>query len=832
MKFGTHGRLGTATFVLWMTLGLGWTFAQKKETPIFLETFEAPTSAVFSKWAGGSVRDERCEVVTREGGGKCFSISFVPSLAPGEGKFWYYAIPVDLKVDPDMKTVISFEIKFEATGASKPEVILGTAYDGYRDAAFQEVKASGWVSVHGAPATPDRWQTLQSPPFNRVQSMKDNGKDEPFIKMKRILISIRSLTPGERFTLWIDNVSVAPVSAEDVREYERKSRIAFTPSEYPIQSGRFYYGVWATPDVGNYPWWPYADIIPKKERILCNLEAMLACQFDTIFTAEIRPDGSNLDEVLSLVDTAKRFGFSSIAKTYFTPYYDRKRSLEECGAAIDRIIPILKKNDGIVSYYLIDEPEPNEETMKWWLWGKSKIGALDPSRPVTGLMDQVSKVKYFGYTEHTLAMDAYPFEIPRTSRYDESEAGGDPLAIERYLDAAQESGAKSSWMMLWSAGELWSKNFYARMPTAEELRLMSFAALAKGARGLFYFALRGILPVDSGKQEQLFGIFNEMYQVQDPFGRELLRLGEDLPVLGGLLIGTDLRRDSGIELEAETLPVSSPNKKAFGLGLYSGKDYELLIVYNRDAGKSRKGILALGSARTKSREVFDLGNMSAAVTSGGQLTLELAPGDGRFFLIASKEVRAQVVGECFARKYGSLKRRLDFLKPEAAAYGIQPGQEDGEADLLLAKDPRAAYEKKWLAKKNLSTRLGENEQYRVARKSLDEAAALYGSLNGNYRRHLAGHPGSFQIPGDPDLKRFTIDLVKLTDTYVLLRNALYAGKGKEIAAPAASLKTAVSELEKASRSQGFKGASQSDVDALFKQAQSYLGIAETCLRKP
>ncbi|MBL8991917.1 MAG: hypothetical protein JNM63_01165 [Spirochaetia bacterium] len=812
---------------LWVAAGSGFLFAQPSPSPLFSETFELPEAAAFSKWVGGAVKEEKYEIADREGGGKCFSISFVPV----DGKFWYFSLPVDQIVDKEKKVVISCEVKFASGGSAKPEVTLGTAYDGYKDAAFQEVKVSGWVSTHGAPAAPESWQTLKSPPYNRILQMKENGKDEPFVKMKRILVMIKGLAQGERFTLWVDNVSVAAVSPEEERDYEKKNRIAFTPREYPIQSGRFYYGVWATPHSGDYRYWPYADLIPKKERALCNLEAMLKCNFDTAFTETTQLDGSNLEDILAQVDSVKRFGISSIAKTYLTPYYDRKRTLDQCAASIEKIVPRLKANDGIVAYYLIDEPEPNEETMKWWLWGKSKIGAIDPSRPVTGLMDQISKVRYFGYTEHTLAMDAYPFEIPRSNSYLDSHAGGNPLAIENYLSAADESGAQSAWMMLWAAGHLWSRSFYARMPTAAEMRLMSYATLANGGRGLFYFVLRGILPVDSGKQEQLFGIFNEMYQAQNPFSRELIRLGETMPVFGPLLVHAAWQRNARPAIEASTIEAVSTNKKALGCGLYSGKDYELLIVYNRDAGKDQKGILTLKPEQLKGREIFDLGDFAEASAPGGRLSVTLAPGDGRFFLLASKEVYARVVRECFNRKYQSAKRRLDFLKPEAAAYGVQPGKDDAESEALLSKDPRAAFEKKKRAETELGSRLRENPDYQTTRKLLDEAGALYSSFNERYRMHLAAHPGTFQIPGDPERKRLTIQLLKLTDTWVLLRNGLYAGRGRELTSMTVSLKSALSFLEERSRNGDFKGVENAEVDALFSQAQSCLGLAERSLLK-
>lgn len=335
----TGRSLGVGAIFWGASCALSFLFAQKSPEPLFSENFEGSSPAVFSKWVGGAVKDESVEVVSREGGGKCLSISFTPV----DGKFWYYALPLDLIVAPNQKAAISFEVKFSPSGQGKPEIVLGTAYDGFKDTAFHELKVSGWVSAHSAPAAPELWRILESAPYNRVDEMKNDGKNEPFIKMKRILLMIKALPLGERFTVLVDNVRVMPISPDEEKEYLRKNRIAFTPKEYSIQSGRFYYGIWATPDTGDYPWWPWADLIPKRERILCNLEAMIALNSDTAFTPEVRPDGSNLDEVLFLADAAKRYGISSIAKTFFTPYYDRKKTLEECSASIQNIIPVLKK---------------------------------------------------------------------------------------------------------------------------------------------------------------------------------------------------------------------------------------------------------------------------------------------------------------------------------------------------------------------------------------------------------------------------------------------------------------------------------------------------------
>jgi len=223
-------------------------------------------------------------------------------------------------------------------------------------------------------------------------------------------------------------------------------------------------------------------------------------------------------------------------------------------------------------------------------WDPASVRAYDPYVPVN-------------------ASDIYPLQdgSDRTAAY----------MYEWCRRIARDTDNKRHWIILQSFGAApWRKRRGYIVPSVEQLRLMTWASLAGGARGIIYYSFS----YDRYKMiADQWGNPNELF-------REIARLGEEIIPIGRRLLDCVVDFDAKIACDNPEILVGvlhAPERSA-----------RYVIVANKDTASPQGGKLKGATAN-----MLDLTSLSEIV--GGTIA-PLQPGDGRAYLIgAQQDLRAE-----------------------------------------------------------------------------------------------------------------------------------------------------------------------------------------------
>ncbi|NUQ01980.1 MAG: hypothetical protein HUU35_19205, partial [Armatimonadetes bacterium] len=144
-----------------------------------------------------------------------------------------------------------------------------------------------------------------------------------------------------------------------------------------------------------------------------------------------------------------------------------------------------RANPAVVTWYLADEPGGPGEQPEDLRRGYEQWAALDPTHPIFLLQNKPGEFYRYAPACDIFATDPYPIRADAAP----------PLGqVAEYTRGAVDAvfGQKPVWVALQcytvhSATEP-ARELPPRLPTLDELRNMSYQALAAGARGLLYYA--------------------------------------------------------------------------------------------------------------------------------------------------------------------------------------------------------------------------------------------------------------------------------------------------------------------------------------------------------
>lgn len=237
----------------------------------------------------------------------------------------------------------------------------------------------------------------------------------------------------------------------------------------------------------------------------------------------------------------------------------------------------LRGEPGLLAWSLWDEPLA--EDLPRWLRLKAILEAADPTHPILAVTHGGPK----GFERHAPA-HAHDFYPILTDAADPLSVGS---MVRRYVDAA---GPAHIWFV--------QQAFHGegrRLPTPAESRLMTFAALANGAKGIFHFIY-----------DHLTDPINNSTPLWDEIGLTSARLA----AIGPLLLDTKpVDPASWIEVDG----------KAASAVLVSPAGHAIAIVYNPSTTES-------ADVRVRGLKT-QLHSLEAGTT--------LAPGDGRFYWLGA-----------------------------------------------------------------------------------------------------------------------------------------------------------------------------------------------------
>lgn len=801
----------------------------------FERTFEKPQSHRELRRASGGERREESITHARDGakaGRKSVKISFIP----GSGRHWYYKLPCKITVDPDQLMKIEGNLRFKVKGRFDPlaSIRLGLTYNAYADGTYRKVTARSSVHSISGLYTPENWQACKGEPFNLVQKLADKGKHEKYLIITNMLVMVLDMPLRQKLDIWVDDIALSHATEADVKAYKKSIKADFEPKPYKKQAENYYYGYTG----GLYSGWNKWDrphiFMPKEKRALNNIEFMLNGYFTQVFDYghKIDPTGSNVDRIVSDMDLLYDYGVYSGSVCYLTPYYYGKRTFEQCEATIRKTIPIFKKAKGLTAYLVLDEPKPERKVLDHWVWAKKLFWELDPDTPCSGPMNSHNRLRYYAQTEHTLWIDEYPIRGRSFDDYTNGPAG--ILSLENANRIAVESGAKCVWNM----NQVFSHTnpgLGPRFATPAEHRLGNFISLATGGRALQYFSMCGYLPHASKKRsgyvlgKRIIGFGTPVGAPMLPAGREVFKQGLIPPTYGPLLMPTTWDHKRTLPVSCADLPyrTSSKNKKVLGVGLNVGDDYDVLVVYNRDALHAQSGTVDLTDV-LRGRTIYSLFADKKVPHDGGVLsTGKLEAGDGQMYVLCNSDVFQRIREAVALNKYTLKKRLFDFYYREQRNNGlsmkmfkkiftqvaaeVQPepalaALEAAYAKLKARERGRSSFPKTHALLRKAQTdfvAIAELQAKYLSRPKADEITALV-----NKAGYQAWHN----------------EAVKLSDAYILLRNLLYFGKTKRALPLAKKLTPLMAAQLKSNQSGRYISIGAEDVNALHAEALELNGF--------
>jgi hypothetical protein len=242
--------------------------------------------------------------------------------------------------------------------------------------------------------------------------------------------------------------------------------------------------------------------------------------------------------------------------------------------------------------------------------------------------------------------DIYPLGFGKSPEY----------VYEWSYNLARQTRNRRHWIILQTFGDSRSRRWRpgAILPSVAELRMMTYGAIAGGARGIIYYTFNADL----------------MEAMADLWANPLNHLLGEVSRLGELLIPIG-RRLLDAEVDFETR-VKNDNEAHVIVGVLHApkRDVNYLVVVNKDVEKPQTANLTLPDA-WRGRKILDLKELGEL--SGG-LRVSLQPGDGRIYMIGSAE---KCQAEVDAIRANRIEESLRVMTPDistARGWGLDLSQ--------------------------------------------------------------------------------------------------------------------------------------------------------------
>jgi len=373
------------------------------------------------------------------------------------------------------------------------------------------------------------------------------------------------------------------------------------------------------------------------------------------------------------IELIREYGFKIIAKIellHFRPKGSVFRTGEDVLADIKRRgydFPALqeicrKYADSIILYDTTDEPLPrwlNEVVVANKFWADHVAGST-PISPIFNL----SAGLYIPY-HAVMYGDAY-------GAHHTNKGNSDFGYVEDLIHKTIITGGhnKPVWIMLQAFGSIKSYSGLGdwRLPDAAEARLMIWASIAGGAKGIMYHANPGNSPWRAGGSYSdpainTFGFFSPAWEATAAAGKKLVPLGP-------LLVRADIQ--DVIPMKSAFIGNAKSNYRgpAVKLGLRKLRDGSgyLVCVYNNNIKKAEKSILKLNAKNDRAKVLVDLFSDDMKLERGAvEKPFELEPGGGRVWFYGSEEGAKNAVNTVL---WGRAEMELELLKFDLDALKI------------------------------------------------------------------------------------------------------------------------------------------------------------------
>jgi len=361
----------------------------------------------------------------------------------------------------------------------------------------------------------------------------------------------------------------------------------------------------------------------------------------------------------------------------------------------------LKDEPAILGWYIRDEPNP--DFLPEFLQCRAALQEVAPQQPALCLFYRPDSAADFAPHQPLLLTDCYPLTYMHqgTSIGPHFAVREGALALGRELGQFNMWGNRGvlEWMDLCRAlcGNrphwITLQGFESgdghlvrwRQPTAAEIRLQTYLAVAGGAKGIHYFRY-GTLTDDFGNP--LPAVHGE----HTPLWEEIGRLGAELTPLGPLLVEAEVAEP--LTVVATRRPTPAPGDRVEVRRLRAReRAVDYLVVFNNDVLVGSTAQIHLSPDFLQGRRIFDLRRLQPVSPEewpgAVSFPVALEPGGGLLLAVASEadfQAQAQTIrqGRC-QNEVGVLE--LDYELAEKSRLdlsGVAPWRQQVQACLANA----------------------------------------------------------------------------------------------------------------------------------------------------
>jgi hypothetical protein len=360
----------------------------------------------------------------------------------------------------------------------------------------------------------------------------------------------------------------------------------------------------------------------------------------------------------------------------------------------------LKDEPAILGWYIQDEPNP--EFLPQFQACKAALREVAPGQPAVCLFYRPDAAAEFAPHQPLMLTDCYPltYSDGGSSLGPHFAVRSGPLMLTRDLGKFNMWGNRGilEWMDLchalcgdrphWITLQVFESGDGAlvrwRQPTAAEIRLQTYLAVAGGAKGINYFRYELLADAYGRPLPALHG-------ERTPLLEEIGRLGAELTPLGPVLVDTEVAEP--LTILTTLRPTAEPGPRVDVRRLRSKtREVEYLVVFNNDVLVGASAQINLSAGFLRARRVYDLRRLEVVKTEelpgAATISVALEPGGGRIFSVASEaeyesDARTILKGRCLN---------------EAGVLDIDYGlAEKSGVDLQRVTPLRAAYQERLAA---------------------------------------------------------------------------------------------------------------------------------------
>ncbi|MHC4874621.1 MAG: hypothetical protein ACYTFY_22445 [Planctomycetota bacterium] len=344
------------------------------------------------------------------------------------------------------------------------------------------------------------------------------------------------------------------------------------------------------------------------------------------------------------------------------------------------------------------------------------------------------------------------------------------------------------------------------MPTRAEFRLISYSAIANGAKGLFYFSWRSRPVWERMSGGGIVDPFENPTEIWDELGK----LGKLVSSVGPLLMNTVVDEDAPAGIIVPSIPSTWENTVPgidFGMLKDNSRDMYFMVVYSNDPKNKQKGLVNLGAEFMKGKKVYDLNNNFKEIELMNQgdrevFTADYIEGEGHIYLLADKKNYKYVKGSIGAKEFKDQKDMTRYDLYLLKLSGIAGDKEVEKFKAIDSINKLKAFDTELKAlEEGAAEFLEVKSTLKVIQKKMGAVNKIFEdkitSLESEMPKGIASeYPVREFMGSDPLVKPYIGTAVDIASIYFAYQNFFYQGKYKEIKIDLPAIKYLADALHK------------------------------------